>query len=114
MYIFFIPGNPSIKFIKYPKTVLGSKSNPKLKNLKPFIKVSCTINTERLIDYKELIARSVNMFLQDSQIVQLECKNLKDQEEMLEELEDKNGSTQFFLADPAGFFLTQIHSKILT
>ena len=54
------------------------------------------------------------MFLQDSQIVQLECKNLKDQEGMLEELEDKNGSTQFFLADPAGFFLTQIHSKILT
>ena len=27
---------------------------------------------------------------------------MKDQEEMLEELEDKNGSTQFFLADPAG------------
>ena len=54
------------------------------------------------------------MFLQDSQIVQLECKNLKDQEEMLEELEDKNGSTQFFLADPTGLFLTQIHSKILT
>ena len=54
------------------------------------------------------------MFLQDSQIVQLECKNLKDQEEMLKELEDKNGSTQFFLADPAGLFLTQIHSKILT
>ena len=44
------------------------------------------------------------MFLQDSQIVQLECKNLKDQEEMLKELEDKNGSTQFFLADPAGLF----------
>ena len=36
--------------------------------------------------------------------MQLECKNLKDQEEMLEELEDKNGSTQFFLADPAGLF----------
>ena len=34
--------------------------------------------------------------------MQLECKNLKDQEGMLEELEDKNGSTQFFLADPAG------------
>ena len=70
--------------------------------MKPFIKVSCTINTERLIDYKELIARSVNMFLQDSQIVQLECKNLEDQEQMLKELEDRNGSTQFFLADPAG------------
>ena len=27
---------------------------------------------------------------------------MKDQEELLEELEDKNGSTQFFLADPAG------------
>ena len=54
------------------------------------------------------------MFLQDSQLVQLECKNLKDQEELLEELEDKNGSTQFFLADPEGLLLTQIHSKILT
>ena len=32
----------------------------------------------------------------------------------LKELEDKNESTQFFLADPAGLFLTQIHSKILT
>ena len=42
------------------------------------------------------------MFLQDSQIVQLECKNLKDQEEMLKELENQNGITQFFLADPAG------------
>ena len=47
-YIFFILGNTSIKLIKYPKTILGGKSNPKLKNLKPFIKVSYTTNTERL------------------------------------------------------------------
>ena len=47
-YIFFFPGNTSIKLIKYPKTILGGKSNPKLKNLKPFIKVSYTTNTERL------------------------------------------------------------------
>ena len=47
-YIFFFPGNTSIKLIKYPKTILGGKSNPKLKNLKPFIKVSYTSNTVRL------------------------------------------------------------------
>ena len=37
--------------------------------------------------------------LQDSQIVQLVCKELKQQQMLVKELEEKN----FFLADPGAF-----------
>ena len=36
---FQISGHSTIEFMKYPMAVLGGKSRPKLKNLKPFIKV---------------------------------------------------------------------------
>ena len=38
--------------------------------------------------------------MQDSQLVQFVCKDSKQQESMVQELEDKSGEKNFFLADP--------------
>ena len=38
-FICCISGQKAIEVSKYPMSVLGGKSKPKLKNLKPFIKV---------------------------------------------------------------------------
>ena len=87
-HIYSISGHSSIMFIKYPMAVLGGKSRPKLKNLKPFIKV--------IVFHIPLHC----FLLQDSQIVQLVCKDSNQQESMVKELEHENGDTNFFLADP--------------
>ena len=76
-------------------SVLGGKSRPKLKNLKPFIKVILII-----LRKKGKCKKNGNFFVQDSQIVQLLCKNSNEQEGMVKELEDKSGDKNFFLADP--------------
>jgi len=55
------PGFSTVDAIKYPMNVLGGKSKPNLKNLKPFIK--------------------------DSHIVQLVCKDSKHQKAMVRMLE---------------------------
>ena len=41
-----------------------------------------------------------NMFFQDSYIVQIVCKELKQHEMVVNELEDAHGEKNFFLADP--------------
>ena len=38
--VMIVSGHSTIEVIKYPMAVLGGKSRPKLKNLKPFIKVA--------------------------------------------------------------------------
>merc|ERR1719397_1347075 len=53
-------GHSTIEVIKYPMAVLGGKSRPTLKNLKPFIK--------------------------DSQLVQLVCKDSNQQESVVQGL----------------------------
>ena len=84
--------------------VLGGKSRPKLKNLKPFIKVILShITTE---------AKQKNIFVQDSQIVQLVCKDSDQHESMVNELEDQSGEKNFFLAD-GGFAIYIISSLFL-
>merc|ERR1712130_682669 len=67
-------GSAAVGAIKYPMALLGSKSSPQLKHLKPFIK--------------------------DSHIVQIVCKDLKQHEMMVNELQDVEGEKNFFLADP--------------
>jgi len=67
-------GVSSVTIQKYPMAVLGGKSKPSIKNLKPFIK--------------------------DSHIVRLVCDQAKYQEEMIKELERGEDGQQFFLADP--------------
>jgi len=67
-------GVSSVTIQKYPMTVLGGKSKPSMKNLKPFIK--------------------------DSHIVRLVCDESKQQEELIKELERGEDGQQFFLADP--------------
>ena len=47
--------------------------------------------------------------MQDSQIVQLLCKNSNEQEGMVKELEDKSGDKNFFLADPGNPILGQMY-----
>ena len=42
----------------------------------------------------------LDIFVQDSQLVQFLCKDSKQQESMVQELEDKSGEKNFFLADP--------------
>ena len=72
--------------------VLGGKSNPRLKNLNPFIKVLHALNklNKRIgkIDH-----------FQDSQIVQLICKSSGDQGILMKELDDQNGNKNFYMAD---------------
>merc|ERR1712233_28624 len=67
-------GSAAVGAIKYPMVFLGSKSKPQLKHLKPFIK--------------------------DSHIVQIVCKDLKQHELMVNELENANGEKNFFFAYP--------------
>ena len=113
--IYCISGHSSIKFIKYPMAVLGGKSRPKLKNLKPFIKV-IVIHIFSFCQRKEGRCTEILAFfiLQDSQIVQLVCKDSNQQESMVKELEHENGDTNFFLADPGNpisFISTRMFSS---
>ena len=73
--------------------VLGGKSKPKLKNLKSFIKVELSFNIL-------LLHQRMNIFFQDSHLVQVVCKDLIQQESMVKDLEDKTKNKHFFLADP--------------
>lgn len=67
-------GLPSVAIKRYPMAVLGGKSKPSMKSLKPFIK--------------------------DSHIVRLVCDDPKQQEELTKELERDEDGQQCFLADP--------------
>merc|ERR1719507_1435040 len=68
------PGFSTVEATKYPMDVLGGKSKPKLKNLKPFIK--------------------------DSHIVELVCKDSKHESAMEKMLESGNKEKNFFFLDP--------------
>ena len=76
----FMPGAPVVSAKLYPMALLGGKSSNRLKNLKPFImmKVLC----------------------QNSQLVAVKCKNLRQQELMVKELEQGDEEKNFFFADP--------------
>jgi len=67
-------GVSSVTIQRYPMTVLGGKSKPGMKKLKPFVK--------------------------DSHIVRLVCDEEKHQEELIKELERGEDGQQFFFADP--------------
>ena len=74
--------------------VLGGKSKPSMKNLKPFIKVGGMHNSSNSI-FPPFPS-------QDSHIVRLVCDEVKQEEELVKELERGagDGEQQFFLADP--------------
>ena len=46
---FQVSGFSMVEAIKYPMNVLGGKSKPKLKNLKPFIKVFCQTKIKKIL-----------------------------------------------------------------
>ena len=48
----------------------------------------------------DVIKYKAYTFVQDSQLVQLVCKDSNQQESVVKELEDKSGEKNFYLADP--------------